>query len=45
VEVAEEVAEATVWAEAEPDAAPHDALAHTWADRDVAIPAWASVAD
>jgi 2-oxoisovalerate dehydrogenase E1 component alpha subunit len=39
-EVRDEVAEASAWAEAEPDAAPADVLLHTWADRPVAQPSW-----
>src|SRR5438477_8275250 len=35
-EVAEEVAEAATWAEAQPDAPPEAALLHTWAERPVA---------
>jgi 2-oxoisovalerate dehydrogenase E1 component alpha subunit len=41
-QVADEVAEAAVWAEAQPDAAPSDVLMHTWADRSVAALAWMS---
>lgn len=41
-EVAEEVAEATTWAEAQPDAPPEHALLHTWADLKVSAPAWVS---
>ena len=40
--VAEEVAEATEWAEAQPDAAPSDVLMHTWADRPAQPLAWMS---
>jgi 2-oxoisovalerate dehydrogenase E1 component alpha subunit len=43
-QVAEEVAEAATWAEAQPDAPPQDALLHTWADRPVATPAWMKTA-
>jgi len=39
-EVAEEVAEAATWAEAQPDAPPEAALLHTWAERPVAALAW-----
>src|SRR5262249_18291133 len=35
-EVAEEVAEAAAWGEAQPDADPQDVLHHTWADEPVA---------
>jgi TPP-dependent pyruvate/acetoin dehydrogenase alpha subunit len=42
--ISEEVAEAATWAEAQPDAAPHDVLRHTWADSDARVPAWASSA-
>jgi 2-oxoisovalerate dehydrogenase E1 component alpha subunit len=38
--VAEEVAEAAAWAESQPDAAPLDALLHTWADRSVPALGW-----
>ena len=38
--VADVVAEAAEWAEAEPDAAPEDVLAHTWAERSVELPEW-----
>jgi 2-oxoisovalerate dehydrogenase E1 component alpha subunit len=38
--VAQEVAEAAAWAEAQPDAAPEDVLHHTWADIAVRPPAW-----
>jgi 2-oxoisovalerate dehydrogenase E1 component alpha subunit len=41
-QVAEEVAEAASWAESQPDAAPEDALLHTWANRPVAPLAWMS---
>jgi 2-oxoisovalerate dehydrogenase E1 component alpha subunit len=40
--IATEVAEAAAWAEAEPDAAPLDALRHTWAEREALLPAWAN---
>ena len=40
--VADEVAEAAAWAEAQPDAAPSDVLVHTWADRPVPALAWMS---
>jgi TPP-dependent pyruvate/acetoin dehydrogenase alpha subunit len=40
-EVAEEVAEAATWAEAQPDAQPEDVLLHTWAEFSVAAPTWA----
>ena len=40
-QIADEVAEAAVWAEAQPDAPPLEALRHTWAEFDVAAPAWA----
>jgi len=39
-EVSQEVAEAATWAEAQPDAQPHDALLHTWADGSVRPLAW-----
>ena len=39
-EVTEEVAEATEWAERQPDAAPRDSLLHTWSDAPVLAPAW-----
>jgi TPP-dependent pyruvate/acetoin dehydrogenase alpha subunit len=39
-EVADEVAEAATWAEAQPDAEPEDALSHTWAGGKVAALAW-----
>ena len=39
-EVAQEVAEATTWAEAQPDAPPEAALLHTWAEQPVASLAW-----
>jgi 2-oxoisovalerate dehydrogenase E1 component alpha subunit len=39
-EVAEEVAEASTWAEAQPDAQPEDVLRHTWAGGLVAAPDW-----
>src|SRR5437879_10927522 len=42
-EVAEEVAEAAMWAEAQPDAEPDDVLLHTWADVPVTAPAWMRV--
>jgi 2-oxoisovalerate dehydrogenase E1 component alpha subunit len=38
--VVEEVAEATTWAEAQPDPAPLDVLQHTWATRTVQPPPW-----
>lgn len=41
-EVADEVAEAAAWAEAQPDAEPLEALRYTWAEADVALPAWAT---
>jgi 2-oxoisovalerate dehydrogenase E1 component alpha subunit len=41
--IADEVAEASAWAEAQPDGAPHDVLRHTWAELDTQRPAWASV--
>ena len=40
-EVAAEVAEAATWAEAQPDAEPHEALRQTWAEFDATVPAWA----
>jgi pyruvate dehydrogenase E1 component alpha subunit len=40
--IASEVAEAAAWAEAEPDAAPLEALRHTWAEREAPLPAWAN---
>jgi 2-oxoisovalerate dehydrogenase E1 component alpha subunit len=40
--VAEEVAEAATWAEAQPDAQPEDVLLHTWADGPVVASSWAS---
>jgi 2-oxoisovalerate dehydrogenase E1 component alpha subunit len=40
-QVADQVAEAATWAEAEPDAPPLAALQFTWADADVRLPAWA----
>ena len=43
-EVAEEVAEAATWAEAQPDAPPEAALLHTWAERPVAPLAWMGIA-
>ena len=43
-EVAEEIAEAATWAEAQPDAPPEAALLHTWAERPVAAPAWMATA-
>jgi 2-oxoisovalerate dehydrogenase E1 component alpha subunit len=42
--IAEEVAEASAWAEAQPDAPPEDALLHTWASRPVAMPVWMQTA-
>jgi TPP-dependent pyruvate/acetoin dehydrogenase alpha subunit len=39
-EVAEEIAEAATWAEAQPEAPPETALLHTWASRPVASSAW-----
>jgi 2-oxoisovalerate dehydrogenase E1 component subunit alpha len=39
-EVAEEVAEAATWAEAQPDADPEHVLAHTWANGPVEPLAW-----
>jgi len=39
-EVADEVAEAVQWAEAQPDAEPEHVLRHTWAGGTVAAPAW-----
>jgi 2-oxoisovalerate dehydrogenase E1 component alpha subunit len=39
-EVAEEIAEAAAWAEAQPDAAREDVLRHTWAERDVEALSW-----
>ncbi|HEY3057993.1 MAG TPA: thiamine pyrophosphate-dependent dehydrogenase E1 component subunit alpha [Chloroflexota bacterium] len=41
-QIGDEVAEAAAWAEAQPDAPPLDALRHTWAELDVAAPAWAT---
>jgi 2-oxoisovalerate dehydrogenase E1 component alpha subunit len=41
-EIAEEVAEAATWAEAQPDAQPEDVLLHTWADGPVVAPSWVS---
>jgi TPP-dependent pyruvate/acetoin dehydrogenase alpha subunit len=38
--VAADVAEATAWAEAQPDAPPPDALLHTWAERAVPAERW-----
>jgi TPP-dependent pyruvate/acetoin dehydrogenase alpha subunit len=38
--VAEEVAEAAAWAEAQPDAPAEAVLQHTWADRAVIAPEW-----
>ena len=40
-QIAEEIADAAAWGEAEPDAAPHDVLRHTWADVDAGVPVWA----
>ncbi|MDQ3809987.1 MAG: thiamine pyrophosphate-dependent dehydrogenase E1 component subunit alpha [Chloroflexota bacterium] len=40
-EIADEVAAAAAWAEAEPEAAPREALRHTWAGLDAPVPAWA----
>jgi 2-oxoisovalerate dehydrogenase E1 component subunit alpha len=40
--IAEDVAEAAAWAEAQPDAEPRDALRHTWAEVDAPLPAWAA---
>jgi 2-oxoisovalerate dehydrogenase E1 component alpha subunit len=42
-EVAEDVAEAASWGEAQPDAEARDVLRHTWADVDVAAPGWAEL--
>jgi 2-oxoisovalerate dehydrogenase E1 component alpha subunit len=42
-EVAEDVAEAASWAEAQPDAQPLDVLQHTWAEHPVQVPAWMNV--
>jgi 2-oxoisovalerate dehydrogenase E1 component alpha subunit len=39
--IANDVAEAATWAEAQPDAEPRDALRHTWAEVEVPLPAWA----
>jgi len=39
-EVSEEVAEATAWAEGQPDTQPEDVLLHTWADRSVPALSW-----
>jgi 2-oxoisovalerate dehydrogenase E1 component alpha subunit len=39
-EVADEVAEAAAWAEAQPDASPEDVLAHTWAEQPVRALDW-----
>jgi TPP-dependent pyruvate/acetoin dehydrogenase alpha subunit len=39
-EVADEVADAVQWAEAQPDAEPQHVLRHTWAGGPVAAPAW-----
>jgi 2-oxoisovalerate dehydrogenase E1 component alpha subunit len=39
-----EVAEATTWAEAQPDAAPTDVLMHTWADQPVQPLSWMTTA-
>jgi len=40
-EIADEVAEAASWAEAQPDGAPLDVLRHTWAEVEANVPAWA----
>src|SRR5438093_2224939 len=39
--IADEVAEAAAWAEAQPEAAPRDVLRHTWAEFEPSVPAWA----
>jgi 2-oxoisovalerate dehydrogenase E1 component alpha subunit len=39
-EVADEVAEAAIWAEAQPDAHPEDVLSHTWADGPAEALSW-----
>ena len=39
-QIAQEVAEAAEWAEAQPDAQPEDVLLHTWADTAVPALAW-----
>jgi 2-oxoisovalerate dehydrogenase E1 component alpha subunit len=41
-QIADEIADAAAWGEAQPDAAPHDVLRHTWADVDAGVPVWAA---
>jgi 2-oxoisovalerate dehydrogenase E1 component alpha subunit len=41
-EIGQQIAEATAWAEAQPDAAPADALLHTWSNVPVPALAWMS---